>query len=305
MVEDEVNSGKADMVLHVGDYAYDIFTPDPNSTTNGTFGDLFFNMVQPIASVVPYMGCPGNHEGKFNLSHYTNLFSAYNYLGANSGSGSTNNWFYSWEYMSGGAKVHFASINTEVYYVYVDQYPPPDLVPQMKAQYEWLQQDLLTAKQNGADWLIVYGHRPMYCSNVDGTDCTYDAEVLRHGYNGTTDYGLEEVIKKAGVDLYISGHEHSYERTFPVYQGLIDVQANNTYTNPKYPAHIITGSAGCQENYDTFDYVFYGPWSVLRSSSWGYGHLKVYNSTHLYWDQALDEGRSGWDTLWVIKDGQQ
>jgi hypothetical protein len=44
-----------------------------------------------------------------------------------------------------------------------------------------------------------------------------------------------------------------------------------------------------------------GPWSVVRSSTYGYGHLTVYNSTHLYWEQLLDEGRGGKDPLWIIK----
>jgi len=216
--------------------------------------------------------------------------------------GTNNNWWYSWDYVSGGARVHFASINTEVYYVYVDEFPPPDLTPQMIAQYKWLDQDLEQARENGADWIVVYGHRPMYCSNVDGTDCTYDAEVLRRGVNGTTQWGLEEILGRHKVDIYLCGHEHSYERTFPVYQGVWEKQLNHTFINPESPTHIISGSAGCQEDYDYFDDVFYGPWSVLRSASYGYGHLRVYNSSHLYWDQLLSEGQAGLDYLWIIKD---
>ena len=91
------------------------------------------------------LGCAGNHEGKWNFSHYTNRFNAYNYLGQNSNTG--NNWFFSWEYVSGGATVHMVAINTEVYYTYVDENPPPDLMPQLIAQYEWLQNDLASARQ--------------------------------------------------------------------------------------------------------------------------------------------------------------
>ena len=80
----EVQSGEADMVLHVGDYAYDLHTE------NGTYGDTFLNNLQPIASRVPYLGCQGNHEGKWNATHFVNRFTAYQDLGRHSLS--DNNW---------------------------------------------------------------------------------------------------------------------------------------------------------------------------------------------------------------------
>ncbi|KAJ9581517.1 hypothetical protein L9F63_023308, partial [Diploptera punctata] len=42
--------------LHVGDFAYDM------DTDNGQIGDDFMTQIQPIASYLPYMTCPGNHE---------------------------------------------------------------------------------------------------------------------------------------------------------------------------------------------------------------------------------------------------
>ena len=67
-----------------GDYAYDLHT------NNGSYGDTFLNNLQPIASRVPYLGVQGNHEGKWNASHYRNRFTAYTDLGVTSKSG--NNW---------------------------------------------------------------------------------------------------------------------------------------------------------------------------------------------------------------------
>ena len=34
---------------------------------------------------------------------------------------------------------------------------------------------------------------------------------------GTYMYGLEEVFYKYGVDFYICGHEHNYERMYDIY----------------------------------------------------------------------------------------
>ena len=110
LVADEVQTGQAGIVVHVGDYAYDL------NTDNGTYGDIFCNNLQPISSRVPYCGVQGNHEGKNNVSHWKNRFTAYHDLGASSGSG-TNLWF-SWNVVSGGAKVHFAALDTEMYVSY-------------------------------------------------------------------------------------------------------------------------------------------------------------------------------------------
>ena len=43
-----------DAIIHVGDFAYDMYE------NNGERGDLFMEQIEPIASTVPYMTCPGN-----------------------------------------------------------------------------------------------------------------------------------------------------------------------------------------------------------------------------------------------------
>lgn len=76
------------------------------------------------------------------------------------------------------------------------------------------------------------------------------------------------------------------------------------YIDPMYITHVVTGAGGCREFYDYYDNVFYGAWSVVRSSTYGYGRLTVHNETHLSWVQLLDEGRGGTDPLWIIKKGK-
>ena len=53
------------------------------------------------------------------------------------------------------------------------------------AQYDWLQQDLAEANKPEnrtlRPWIIVFGHRPMYCSNADNDDCTHDDSIVRQG----------------------------------------------------------------------------------------------------------------------------
>lgn len=118
--------------------------------------------------------------------HFTNRFSGHNR--AAQLSGSPTNWWYSWNHHSGGAKIHFVAVSTEVYYF-------DEAVPALATQWHWLDevrtlsaqpdarfapntrvratQDLARARAEGADWIIMYGHRPMYCSNVDDLpDCS-------------------------------------------------------------------------------------------------------------------------------------
>ena len=59
--------------------------------------------------------------------------------------------------------VHFVSISTEFYYFLNFG------IHTVIRQYKWLEQDLQRAVANGArtPWIIVFGHRPMYCTGKD------------------------------------------------------------------------------------------------------------------------------------------
>jgi 3',5'-cyclic AMP phosphodiesterase CpdA len=64
----EVEKNRIDAVFHIGDIAYDL------ADNSGKNGDEFMRRIEPIASKVPYMVVPGNHEAAWNFSHYDNLF---------------------------------------------------------------------------------------------------------------------------------------------------------------------------------------------------------------------------------------
>jgi 3',5'-cyclic AMP phosphodiesterase CpdA len=66
-----------------------------------------------------------------------------------------------------------------------------------KAQLRWLDGALAKAK---TPWKVVYGHHPIYSSGHYGTD----PKLVRT---------LVPIMKKYGVQLYLNGHEHDYERT--------------------------------------------------------------------------------------------
>ncbi len=105
-------------------------------------------------------------------------------------------------------------------------------------------------------------------------------------------------MEKYGVDLYFSGHMHSYERLYPVYKGKI---ANPpTYENPRAPTHVVTGSAGCSEGVEAFNGPR-GPWSAYRSSLQSISHMTIFNSSHLYFEQVVLNG-TVIDSFWLTQD---
>jgi len=290
-LETAVWSNEIDFIIHAGDFAYDM------DIDNGTRGDLFMEMIENITSHVPYMVCPGNHEYTYNFSHYQARFAAM--PGADSGT-NTNLYF---SYNVGN--VHYVAINTEMYY-FSDMYSMSNL----ERQYNWLIADLTKAnkQRNIRPWIIVYGHRPMYCTDIQGNGnmnyCTVDTAALRDGVNydgGPRLYALETVLYQFGVDIFFAGHMHSYERLYPTYRNQL---LSSSYVNPAAPIHIVIGAAGCQEDLDLYDGDTY-PWSAFRADKYGFGVMNIYNDTHIYWVQYDNEDKNLLDDVWIVKDDRK
>ena len=282
-----VEDGGMDVLVHVGDLAYNM------DDEEGVRGDDFMQREESVVSRIPYMVAPGNHEQAQNFSHYRNRFTM-----PNVASGSPTNLYFSFNV----GPVHFIALDVERYFFY-NYYNMTHLA----MQYEWLERDLQQAQRNAAQqpWIVAYGHRPMYCTHIyndwNENYCTEDASSVRDGVafnGGKRQFGLEKLFFNYGVDLYVSGHMHSYERTYPVYrQQIVDTH----YAGNFGTWHLVVGAAGCSELLDRFDVDAAYPWSVARSDSYGYGVLTVYNTTTMHWAQILDEDESVLDEVWVSK----
>ncbi|AFY42158.1 metallophosphoesterase [Nostoc sp. PCC 7107] len=66
-----------------------------------------------------------------------------------------------------------------------------------KKQLPWLELEL---SRSDAPWKVVFGHHPIYASGV-------------YGNNPAFIQAFTPLFEKYGVQLYINGHEHHYERT--------------------------------------------------------------------------------------------
>lgn len=134
----EVNDNYVSALIQVGDLAYDLHTD------NGDVGDLFMNMIEPLASRIPFQVVVGNHEEKYNFSHYDARFTM-----TDEKCKVKNNHFYSFNI----GLVHFVVYSTE-YYRFTEYG-----TVQIENQYNWIVKDLTeaTLPENRAKrpWIIV------------------------------------------------------------------------------------------------------------------------------------------------------
>ena len=95
--------------------------------------------------------------------------------------------------------VHFISLNTEYYYWL--NYGAHPLI----RQYNWLINDLkqanLPENRSKRPWIVIFGHRPMYCSSNDNDDCTHFSTILRIGIPFFHIFGVEDLLMEYNVDL--------------------------------------------------------------------------------------------------------
>eukprot|EP00615_Pteridomonas_danica_P006811 CAMPEP_0114337072 /NCGR_PEP_ID=MMETSP0101-20121206/6127_1 /TAXON_ID=38822 ORGANISM="Pteridomonas danica, Strain PT" /NCGR_SAMPLE_ID=MMETSP0101 /ASSEMBLY_ACC=CAM_ASM_000211 /LENGTH=422 /DNA_ID=CAMNT_0001469201 /DNA_START=149 /DNA_END=1417 /DNA_ORIENTATION=- len=287
----EVQQGNVDMILHVGDLAYDM------SDDNGTRAQLWMNEIMNMSAYVPYMVDAGNHEQDYRFAHYTEYFRAsplnYDYPTVTSDNGEApNNWFTSYD----NGLVHIVTLSSEILF------HTPALI---EDQNDWLKNDLAKANENreNVPWIIVHAHRPLYCS-CDG-DCDGAATRMRLVF--------EQIVYDAGVDLFISGHEHNYERMYDVapwfneHRPWLSGITTQSTTNPPATIYIITGDAGNRENHETFQRDQPNR-TAFRTDAYGYSRMSIYNTSHLYWEQVECDAsqdpaveRQVIDSFWLVQ----
>ena len=123
-----------------------------------------------------FNGALGNHDTQ-DRALYAQLFNQ------------PEKWYYSFDRQG----VHFVAINSE------ESYGPGS------AQYEFLDQDLQSASASSdVNWIVVFVHEPMYSSPSHHDPLA----SLRDAYHPLFD--------KYDVDLVLQGHNHNYQRSFPI-----------------------------------------------------------------------------------------
>jgi hypothetical protein len=139
--------------------------------------DCWFDMMSPIKDKL--MITLGHHDvedGQAKMNQYLNSFGI-------------EKPFYSYDYNS----VHFLVMSAKsVYY-------------KGSEQYNFILQDLKKASENeNVNWIVVSSYGPPYTSPSEHTAF----KELREVYH--------PIFEQYGVDLVLSGHNHNYQRTYPL-----------------------------------------------------------------------------------------
>uniref|UniRef100_A0A0N4ZK86 Purple acid phosphatase n=1 Tax=Parastrongyloides trichosuri TaxID=131310 RepID=A0A0N4ZK86_PARTI len=283
-----VKNNECNIIIHVGDIAYDLHN------NNGMVGDQFMREIESVAAYVPYMVVPGNHEFDCHgFLHYNLRFN----MPYDSDACNQEDHFY---YFNVGP-VHFIGLSSEVYGFYTVYGKLPII-----KQGRWLKNKLETIQKNRKEkpWIIAYLHRPIYIfRDNNGTEVNdHEYTLIRKGYRDIP--GLGDYFDKYKVDLVLSGHEHMYERNYPVLNRTVYQYSNVYYINPPGTTYIVTGAGGCvrcsyvTENMtNTKDY----PFSAKRSTEIGYTFINIKNHTHLRGQQIGTKKGNIIDDFWIVK----
>jgi hypothetical protein len=173
-----------DFWLHVGDMAYGI-------GRDMEFQSRFFESYDVTLRNKVCWPTMGNHEG-YTSSGRTGIGPYYDaYVvpqrGEAGGVASGTEAYYSFDY----ANIHFICLDSHD----LDRRPSEPMA-------RWLTADLEKAR---ADWLIAFWHHPPYTKGSHDSDKEKDLTEMRQL--------VMPIIEQGGVDLVLTGHSHSYERS--------------------------------------------------------------------------------------------
>jgi hypothetical protein len=128
------------------------------------------------------------------------------------------------------------------------------------AQLAWLDADLAAVDRARTPWIVVALHRPVLSAAV--------LEWADHSPGAKLSAAFEPLFRRHAVDLCVAGHIHSYEYTFPVFNGTVlggyAPGANGsdgtapTFVDPPAPIYVVQGTSGAlPEN------IFFDPAHIL------------------------------------------
>jgi hypothetical protein len=176
-----------DLFLLLGDNAY-------LTGTDAQYQAAVFDEHAEMLRTTPVYSTFGNHErfSSFDLTQTGPYFDMFSFpAGAQAGGvASGTESYYSFDY----GNVHFISLDSE------DFTPTSASGPMLT----WLQADLAATT---ADWVIALWHRPPYSRGLLHNSDSETNEINMRQY-------VLPVLEGVGVDVVLSGHSHSYERSY-------------------------------------------------------------------------------------------
>jgi hypothetical protein len=182
------------------------------------------NVTQPINANHPFMAVTGNHDvvNDTASSRFQKPFPVFYEL-MNLPNDQLN---YSYDY----GNIHFVAINSG--WAEGAAKVGKVLFEKSSQEYRWLNKDLKRSKRNkDIDWVVLYSHYPVYSFGFS--------------HIPTWQQHIKPLVDKYGVDLYLAGHRHVYERHKAIRGSEVFEQENtHIYNKPGGTVFITNGSCG-------------------------------------------------------------
>jgi len=185
ILADRMEQETVDLVLHTGDLAYPAGAHE--DLVNG-----YLAVYRAMMSRLPFFAAPGNHDyATEDAAPFLALHEAPECRVPEKDRGR----YYSFDW--GG--VHFISLDSNR--------PLLDAVEGKGEMLRWLEQDLQRA--SGAFFKIAFFHHPPYAGGPN-QEHVMTQLARRH---------LAPILERHGVQLVLTSHEHSYQRSHPIRNG--------------------------------------------------------------------------------------
>jgi predicted MPP superfamily phosphohydrolase len=200
-------------VLHSGDISY----------AEGRQNEWidWFAMVEPVAARHPWITALGNHE-TYSGSSVTEVTMVADKRVVSP----VEVAFYHERFGLPGNELWYSFDWGGVHFVALDTFSQAAISPD---ELTWLEEDL--SGHGNATWTVAFLHEPPYSSGTT------------HGSSTRVQGKLVPILEKHGVDLVLAGHEHNYERTWPLRAGSPLRETNDT-TQGEGTVYVVSGGAG-------------------------------------------------------------
>jgi hypothetical protein len=185
VTQNSINSGKTDLMLFLGDNAY-------NTGKDDEYQEAFFDVYSDMLQKSVAWSCLGNHDGYSADSDsqsgpYYDIFT-FPTQGEAGGVASGTEAYYSFDY----ANIHFIILDSH--------HSNREIGAPM---YKWALTDIQNTKQ---DWIVTLFHHPAYSKGSHDSDIEDRLIDMRKNFM--------PMLESNGVDLVLNGHSHSYERSY-------------------------------------------------------------------------------------------
>jgi 3',5'-cyclic AMP phosphodiesterase CpdA len=211
--------------------------------------DAYYDAAEPALSQVPMLTTHGNHETN-SISYYA--------LSVNPGDEET----YSLDY----GPFHLAVVNSS----------PEDSTTVLGSSRQVLLDDLGAAKAAGAPWLLAMHHYPPYSASTN------------HGSDLDIRAAWSPVYDQHHVDLVLTGHDHNYERSHPMFEELVKA------TPAEGTVYVVAGGAGASLYGNGNEF-----WTVTSASVQNYSVLTIRTGELTL--TAYDEAGAQLDTFTITR----